>query len=528
MNRQPLSYYTKQLLLLIFISTIVRALIASIIELGNDEVYYRIFALFPQLSYYDHPPLLSLLIRLTTLASEQPHEILIRLSSIIIGGVNTYIIYRIAKNPLFSATHSDTKVAATELTNSRRGLYAAILYTGSIYCSVIVGIFIMPDTPMSLFWLLAMLLLVEIVPKSGSYNHYKMLSVGLLIGLTMLSKYTGLYLWGAVGLYIVLFNRELLKKWSLYIAPLVSVLVFSPVLIWNADNEFISFTFHSGRIVAQSSVEWLYFGREIFGGIFYNSPINFALIVTSLVVYWGKKRHFISSDAFRLLLCFSLPMILLFLSISLTRSTLPHWAAPGYLALIILAAAYVSSINKRKAKIWGGISIGFTALVVVVGVLQINFGIIEMSDKNSSATELGRDDVTLDMYGWRQFGEKFTNILDADIRDCIMPSDADIYSSRWFEAAHLDCYVALPNSLKLKTIATLEDSHLYDWITRWRGGVNRDKSAYFIVSSRCYDLNSQIFSELDIMQNTPCDTVVITRGAKSVENFFIYRINPIK
>ncbi len=526
-----LLYYSKKshiiLFTIIIISTIFRIIAAETVELGNDEVYYRIFALFPQLSYYDHPPLLSLIIRLTTLGSEQPIELLVRLSSIIIGAVNTYLIFAIAQNRIFGAKSeekSNTQISQSE----RRGLFAALIYSGSIYASVIVGTFIMPDTPLSLFWLLSLLLFVQILPKQSNFSHSKMLMAGVMIGFAMLSKYTGAYLWGATGLYILLFNRELLKKWSLYVAPIISIVVFLPVIIWNAQNEFISFTFHSGRVVAEGSIEWLYFGRELIGGLLYNNPINYILIITSLVVYGIQKRNYISSDALRLMLCFSLPMIFLFLLISLTRETLPHWAAPGYFALIIVAATYLSSIDYHKAKIWVTTSVSLIVLTLLLGIVQINTGVLMGANSEQESTELGRDDVTLDMYGWRKFGKEFSAVYQNDIDNNIMPCGADIYSSVWFEAAHLDCYVALPNSLKLKTIASVDNSHLYDWITQWRGGIDLSKSAYFIVSSRYFRPESQIFVELGITENTPCDTITINRGTESVVNFFIYRINPLK
>lgn len=69
---------------------------AAGVELGNDEVYYRIFALFPDWSYFDHPPLVAWLVRLTTLGQSVVGEMWVRLGSIIIGTINTYLIFRIA------------------------------------------------------------------------------------------------------------------------------------------------------------------------------------------------------------------------------------------------------------------------------------------------------------------------------------------------------------------------------------------------------------------------------------------------
>lgn len=517
--------YNRLLLILILISVIIRSISASMIELGNDEVYYRIFALFPQLSYFDHPPLLSWIIRLTTLGEEQTAEILVRLSSIIIGAINTYIIYRIARNSIFNAEQTDSAP------NDRRGFFAAILYTSSIYVSVIVGTFIMPDTPMSLFWLLTILLSIHILPRQQQYNHGAMLAIGAMIGCAMLSKYTGGYLWAAIGGYVLIFNRKLLTKWSLYVAPIVTLVVFLPVLIWNYQNDWISFTFHSARVTANNSIEWLYFGRELMGGMFYNNPINYILIICALVGFWGKHKGYISRDLFWLMICLSMPMIVIFATISLTRETLPHWAAPAFFALIIIAAAYLDSIRAKIARTWLWSAGTLMATVVLVGVAVINHGIVIHPSAQQSVLELGRGDVTLDMYGWRELNKQFTQLRQRDIRDSIMPQNADIVSFRWDESAHLDSYVALPNKMKLKTVGDVVDTHLYDWITRWRGGINvkdSTQSAYAIVSTRFFDPQAPIFTEFAIDPTKIADTIHIERAGENVVNFLIYRLNPLR
>ena len=55
-----------KILVLISITTLVRCLIAATIGLGNDEVYYVTYAQHLEWNYFDHPPMVALLIRLTT------------------------------------------------------------------------------------------------------------------------------------------------------------------------------------------------------------------------------------------------------------------------------------------------------------------------------------------------------------------------------------------------------------------------------------------------------------------------------
>lgn len=54
MNNQ----YRTRLCILMAASLLIRALAAGLLELGNDEVYYWTYALFPDWSHFDHPPML--------------------------------------------------------------------------------------------------------------------------------------------------------------------------------------------------------------------------------------------------------------------------------------------------------------------------------------------------------------------------------------------------------------------------------------------------------------------------------------
>ena len=86
------------LILLIAISTLIRAFIAATIELGNDEVYYRLYALFPDWSHFDHPLMVGLTIQFFSFDLLLDSEFFLRLGSIIFGAVNTWIIYQIGRN----------------------------------------------------------------------------------------------------------------------------------------------------------------------------------------------------------------------------------------------------------------------------------------------------------------------------------------------------------------------------------------------------------------------------------------------
>ena len=127
--------YRASVLLLIVISTLVRGFLAANLELGNDEVYYRLYALYPDWSHFDHPLMIGVVMQVFSLNMLLQSELFIRMSSVVFGAINIWMMYRIG----------------CQIKNERTGFIAAGLYVGSIYATVISGIFILNDNSLGLF-----------------------------------------------------------------------------------------------------------------------------------------------------------------------------------------------------------------------------------------------------------------------------------------------------------------------------------------------------------------------------------------
>jgi hypothetical protein len=211
----------------------------------------------------------------------------------------------------------------------------------------------------------------------------------------------------------------------------------------------------------------------------------------------------------------------------LFRSTLPHWSGLAYLSLILIAAAYLEELSVKKLKkvlfpVPIQFSLYFLLIILIFGVGQINYGWLNL-DKSSDVKTLGKNDFSLDMYGWEQLGEKFSNIVEHDKKQNLIDTNAVIISYRWFPAANLDYYVARQLNKKVLSIGSLERIHKYAWINKKRGGFNKGMDAYFITTSRDfkdpYDLYENYFEKIE-----PADTIPIIRNSKNVKNFFVYRM----
>ena len=502
----------KILISLLAISVLVRGFLAFWLEFGNDEVYYWTYALYPDWSHFDHPPMVGWVIQLFSLNLLLDSEFFIRLASVAFMTADTYIIYRIGK----------------DLKDAQTGLYAALLYTASIYAFVITGIFIMPDTPLMLFWLLAIWVAILYFKRLHTEQHAGsyMVLFGAFAGLAMLSKYSGAFLWVGMGLYILIFNRKLLKNPYLYLALLISAVCCIPIMYWNIQNDFISFRFHGDR-VGGSAINLSAFGTEIAGEFFYNNPVNFILALIAIVAAFKKKLS-IEKAAQRLILCIALPMILVFLAISLTRPTLPHWSAPAYVSLILISAVYLRDKRAESERMPKFITAALAVLVLTlaVGVAEIKTGFIPL-DKHTEPEMLGRDDFTLDMYGWRQLGEKFADFREQKNAEGLMKEDNGIVANQWFPLANLDYYVARPLGLRVMGLGYPDQLHKYLWINDERDGFHLGEDYWFLSDSR-YMKDPKTTYQWYFEDIELAGVIPIERNGKTVKNFFVYTCKGLK
>ena len=106
-----------------------------------------------------------------------------------------------------------------------------------------------------------------------------------------------------------------------------------------------------------------------------------------------------------------------------------------------------------------------TILLAIIGVGQINQGWFD-NPGNSKPNELGKNDVTLDLYGWSQINEKFSIVKNRTEGAKLIKDDASFISWRWFPAANIDYYMARPRGMKVLALGKFEEIHKYAWLNK--------------------------------------------------------------
>ena len=497
---------------MILISSLLRMWVAATLELGNDEVYYQTYSRYLQWNYFDHPPMVAILIRLSTFNLFFHQALFSRLGSICCAAAGTWVVYEIGK----------------KIQSERAGWIAAILYNTSFYSSVIAGTFILPDSPQLIFWLASIYLMVSILENfhAGVKTLTFFILLGICIGLCTMSKVHGVFLWIGFGGYILFHERLLLKLPGFWIAMLLSLLIISPIIWWNYNNHFITYQYHQSRINFWGShPDPDHLLQQLLGSVFYNNPVNFILCIS--LVYFISKGDTKSLPAeYPLFLWLSLPLICILAWTSLFSETLPHWSGPAYISLsILLSCRLDTNFSNASRNRWLKTSGLVYLSVVVLGVFGIQYLPVQIGSQEMDRR--GTGDVTLDMVGWQRFSQKLDSLVKADSASGIMKPGAFILSDYWFPAAHLDYYYAIPYHHSLLAIGNIGNIHHFAWLNQRTARLQTGTDAYFIYPSNYYGPPGQslkdIFGRID-------DSLLIPqyRGGNLVRYFVVIRLHEFK
>jgi dolichol-phosphate mannosyltransferase len=313
-------------------SVVLRLAYLGQIDLLPEEAYYWNYSQHLALSYLDHPPMVAWCIRLGTAVFGQ-NEFGVRACAILCWLVALGFTYSLAKN----------------LYGKPVAVRAALLFACLPFFFG-VGFFMMPDAPLVACWAGAAYFL-ERALLGGRRAAW--LGAGACIGLGMLSKYTAALIGLSAAVYLLADPRS--RRWLLSPAPwagvLLAALCFSPVIFWNAANDWISFYFQGPRRWSHAE---FHTPVLILFMIILVTPLGIAAFVQGVGALRRARRSepavpdSDSARKLRFVLIFTLIPLGVFLAASLRCETKLNWTGPLWVVALPAMALSLGAISRRK------------------------------------------------------------------------------------------------------------------------------------------------------------------------------------
>jgi hypothetical protein len=296
-----------------------------------------------------------------------------------------------------------------------------------------------------------------------------------------------------------------------------------PIYWWNVQNNFITYKFHGNRVAA-TQIQWQSLLQEIVGEWVYQNPVVMVVLCIALIALW-QRRFFMPSPTKWLLFCLSVPMLLLFWVVALFNPTLPHWSGPAYIALYFIPAFYFEKFSKKIFPIfirWGYGVIGFVllAFILLANFSPINFG-------SQQKENYGEFCPTLDVSGWRSFGNSFNAYAQQVEANGMVQKNAPIVINKWFPGGHIELYVAKPANKQVIAVGSLTNVHKFAWLNADRKPLQFGGDAYCIVPSNM-PLNVQEVYSNYFTQIIEAKEFTQIRSGKPVRFFTVYILKNCK
>jgi len=481
--------YRKNTLLIIGVSFLIRLFIAAFYGLSGDEAHYFQYAVHPSISYFDHPPMVGYaIVPFLKLCGQT--NLAVRMPALISSTLCMWLIYIIGKNLYCSAT----------------GFWAVVVFCLVPLFSVLGGIMTVPDTILSVFWLLLIIVVWKIYVTGRSELWYV---AGLIVGLSLLTKYSGILLYLCILLFMIL-NRQMWKQFRhrhIYLGFTISVIFFLPVLIWNYDNYWASFVFQFKHGLGEK----IFFRPQVFlqNIVAQMSVISPFLWIVLMMNFFVIVKKVLQSDKIsQLFFSFCFPVFIVFGYAGLSNEILPHWPAQGYLTMIVPCAFFIKNVFEKSYRLKKNI-IGFVlfsaGLFTLIIPVQVVFRCINVPREI---------DPTGDLYGWD------TAAVFAEYLRNNSGSDAFLFTHKFYLASQMAFY--LPENTARK--------HLYCFSKRvdqydfWQQhldlkNVLNGKTGIFFTDDHFKDSPEKFYKFKKI--DKPVTLKIFYRG-KNVKTFYFY------
>jgi 4-amino-4-deoxy-L-arabinose transferase-like glycosyltransferase len=298
------------------------------LNLSVDEAQYFLWSLEPAWGYFSKPPLIAWTIATSTRVCGDS-EACVRLPALLLFAASAWVIAALTRR-LFDA---------------RTGMWAGIAFA-TLLLSSFYSWAMTTDSVLLFCWAFALLLFLRALDMDRWRDW---LALGSAVGCGLLAKYSmGLFLACALAV-LWLDHRHRLASPKPWIAALLALSFLIPNLLWNLDHQFATLR-HTAEISQLDRT--LFHPDSLASFVIAQFGVMGPLLMPALLVAAVDRQAWRADPQQRLLVLFSVPVLGLFILLSLLSRAHANWAAPSYVAATVLAVAMLVRRDHRRWLLW--------------------------------------------------------------------------------------------------------------------------------------------------------------------------------
>ncbi|WP_420320562.1 ArnT family glycosyltransferase [Flagellimonas sp.] len=299
-------------------------------ELIFDEAYYWYYAQQLDWGYFDHPPMVAFLIKLSSLFFDG--ELGVRFMSCILSVATYVILWLLIDNP----KKKDYVVH-----------FFLLLFSMTLMNAY--GFLTLPDTPLLFFTALFLWLYKR-------FLQHPSLLLSILLGVVMAALMYSKYHAVLVILFVFLSNFKLIGNGKAWLAVAVALVCYTPHFIWLYEHDFVSIKYHLFERPNQA-----YSFEKFTLGYFINLVAIFGLLFYWVYMSLLKAK---SSDKFiKALKYLSFGVLIFFFISSFNRRVQTQWIIVISIPMAVLAFNHL--LENAKSRKWM-YRMGLVSLVVLL------------------------------------------------------------------------------------------------------------------------------------------------------------------
>lgn len=297
----------KKFYFFLILITLVNLLQAYFTEITLDEAYYYQYARDLDWGYYDHPPMVALVIKISQLFFNE--NLGVRFLTVLLFSGNLFLIWKYLL-PQDKASYVNEFI---------------ILSLGLVMMNAY-SFITTPDVPLLFFGTVFFILYQKFTEKQNFWNA---VLLGVSVALLFYSKYQAVLL----VFFVVISNLKMLTKPYIYLAGIVTSLLMIPHLMWHIQHDFPTFQYH---LVDRSEKFKIKYFLEYLPNQF--AVFNPFILIPFVILLFKNKYQNLQEKAYYFV---SVGFLVFFALTSLRGHVEPHWTVVASIPMVILFLQFI-------------------------------------------------------------------------------------------------------------------------------------------------------------------------------------------